>query len=410
VYIGDDGTIFDASLNQTNAGYNNNKFYRVQIVQGSNKNCHCWTRWGRVGEHGQSALLGDGSLDDARKNFEKKFKDKSGHKWTDRLAPPKTGKYTFIERDYDDADDEDEEDAKSKSTVKGKTAAKQREVAESLLKPQVQELMKLIFNQQFFANTMASMDYDANKLPLGKLSKRTIQQGFQALKDLSELLVDPDLAGTKHDSTFQEAVSDLSNSYYTVIPHAFGRSRPPIINNDDMLRREIELLDSLSDMSIADEIMKEADEDVEGVIPNPLDGQYKGLGMEEMEALDHDSSEFKQLEDYMLKTHGSTHYMSFTVEEIFRIERNGERERFSQSEFGKVKGAAADRRLLWHGSRCTNFGGILSQGLRIAPPEAPVSGYMCTSLFSTIRWFCFLPLLSFPFRLLPQYDNDTWRS
>ena len=32
--------------------------------------------------------------------------------------------------------------------------------------------------------------------------------------------------------------------------------------------------------------------------------------------------------------------------------------------------------LLWHGSRLTNFVGILSQGLRIAPPEAPVSGYM----------------------------------
>lgn len=32
-------------------------------------------------------------------------------------------------------------------------------------------------------------------------------------------------------------------------------------------------------------------------------------------------------------------------------------------------------RLLWHGSRLTNFAGILSQGLRIAPPEAPVTGY-----------------------------------
>jgi poly [ADP-ribose] polymerase len=31
---------------------------------------------------------------------------------------------------------------------------------------------------------------------------------------------------------------------------------------------------------------------------------------------------------------------------------------------------------LWHGSRLTNFVGILSQGLRIAPPEAPVTGYM----------------------------------
>ena len=32
--------------------------------------------------------------------------------------------------------------------------------------------------------------------------------------------------------------------------------------------------------------------------------------------------------------------------------------------------------LLWHGSRLTNWVGILSQGLRIAPPEAPVTGYM----------------------------------
>lgn len=39
-------------------------------------------------------------------------------------------------------------------------------------------------------------------------------------------------------------------------------------------------------------------------------------------------------------------------------------------------GVGRDTRLLWHGSRATNFGGILSQGLRIAPPEAPVNGYM----------------------------------
>lgn len=34
---------------------------------------------------------------------------------------------------------------------------------------------------------------------------------------------------------------------------------------------------------------------------------------------------------------------------------------------------ANTHQLLWHGSRTTNFVGILKQGLRIAPPEAPVS-------------------------------------
>ena len=40
-----------------------------------------------------------------------------------------------------------------------------------------------------------------------------------------------------------------------------------------------------------------------------------------------------------------------------------------------------NKRLLWHGSRLTNWGGILSQGLRIAPPEAPVTGYMFGKVF-----------------------------
>ena len=59
---------------------------------------------------------------------------------------------------------------------------------------------------------------------------------------------------------------------------------------------------------------------------------------------------------------------------IFRIERQGETDRFQSSPYADLKNS--NRRLLWHGSRSTNFGGILSQGLRIAPPEAPVSGYM----------------------------------
>ncbi|KAI8850314.1 poly polymerase catalytic domain-containing protein [Chytridium lagenaria] len=44
--------------------------------------------------------------------------------------------------------------------------------------------------------------------------------------------------------------------------------------------------------------------------------------------------------------------------------------------FEEVGQKLHNRKLLWHGSRLTNFVGILSQGLRIAPPEAPVTGYM----------------------------------
>ena len=48
---------------------------------------------------------------------------------------------------------------------------------------------------------------------------------------------------------------------------------------------------------------------------------------------------------------------------------------------------------MWHGSRLTNWVGILSQGLRIAPPEAPVTGYMVCIIYENLTFFCDYELL-----------------
>ncbi|KAK8027185.1 hypothetical protein PG991_004241 [Apiospora marii] len=372
VYVDDAGVIYDASLNQTNASSNNNKFYRVQLLRNVAGDYKTWTRWGRVGEGGQHAVLGDGTLDEAMKHFNKKFKDKSGLAWADRGEKPKPKKYTFIERSYA-PDSEDEETAPAKKDPELDEAAGEaiRAAPESKLHPAIQELMELIFNKQYFAATMSDLNYDVNKLPLGKLSKSSILRGFQALKDLSELLGDPASAQTNHGMSFDDAKEALSNTFFSLIPHAFGRARPPVIQSNDMLKKEIELLESLSDMKDASGIMKGDEKDAEKI--NLLDQQFQGLGMEEMTTLKRDSAEFRELANYLMATRGQTHNANYQIAQIFRIERQGEKDRFEQSEFA---GPPRDRRLLWHGSRCTNFGGILSQGLRIAPPEAPVSGYM----------------------------------
>ncbi|KAK8134518.1 NAD(+) ADP-ribosyltransferase [Apiospora sp. TS-2023a] len=121
---------------------------------------------------------------------------------------------------------------------------------------------------------MSDLNYDVNKLPLGKLSKGTILRGFQALKDLSELLGDPASAQASHGMTFDDAKKALSNTFFTLIPHAFGRARPPVIQSDDMLKKEIEHLESLSDMKDASGIMKGDDKDAEKT--NLLDQQFQG--------------------------------------------------------------------------------------------------------------------------------------
>ncbi|KAI1288897.1 poly polymerase catalytic domain-containing protein [Xylaria venustula] len=365
VYIDDDGVIYDASLNQTNASNNNNKFYRLQLLRSVTGDYKTWTRWGRVGEYGQSKALGSGSRTDALKQFNDKFKSKSGLTWDNRGDPPKAGKYAFIEKSYE-PDSEDDDHVNAVKTEVKKEEEEEEEPESKLSKP-VQSLMQLIFNQEYFSAVMSDLNYDSAKLPLGKLSKATISRGFQALKDLSALLDDPSLAGSQYGTNFPHATEQLSNLFFTIIPHSFGRNRPPIIQTQSVLKKEIELLESLGDMKDATLLMKtDKKEEI-----NQLDRQFRGLCLSEMTPLSSKSEEFLQLKDYLMETRGSTHNANYQVQQIFRIERDGEFDRFDASHK-----TPRDRRLLWHGSRCTNFGGILSQGLRIAPPEAPVSGYM----------------------------------
>lgn len=134
------------------------------------------------------------------------------------------------------------------------------------------------------------------------------------------------------------------------------------------------MLDTLTDMEVANTIMKttgDKDKDAESV--NVLDKRFQELGMEEMTPLEHGSDEYKALADYLIKSSGTAHGIRYRLEDIFRTDRAGEADQVAKSEFSKLK--KKDKRLLWHGSRTTNYGGILSQGLRIAPPEAPLNGY-----------------------------------
>ena len=376
MYIDEDHTIYDASLNQTNASGNNNKFYRIQLlVSNSGGNYYTWTRWGRVGAAGDSQLLGNGHLGSAMAEFGSKFKDKSGNTWANRLEPTSTDRkkpfYTFIERQYeqdsgDSGDDEDTMVAPKAKAESSRSISPVKRVQSQLPEP-VQRLMQLIFNQQLFEDTMLTLEYDADKLPLGVLSKLTILRGYQALKELSTLLQTP------ANGDWHPRIEQQSNMFYTLIPHNFGRRRPPVIDNNEKLRREIALLESLSEMEVANKIMKDTGIK-EGDAIHALDKQFAGLGLQEMTPLEETTLEYKHLADYLVKSHGSTHGFQLKIEDVFRIERDGEAQRFKQELISPdLKGT--DRRLLWHGSRCTNYGGILSQGLRIAPPEAPVNGY-----------------------------------
>ena len=103
---------------------------------------------------------------------------------------------------------------------------------------------------------------------------------------------------------------------------------------------------------------------------NPIDSNYAKLKTE-INVVSNDKSEYQDIENYVKNTHASTHNQyGLEIENIFEVKRNKEAKKYKP--FSKLE----NRQLLWHGSRLSNFAGILSKGLRIAPPEAPVTGYM----------------------------------
>eukprot|EP00919_Chromeraceae_sp_WS-2016_P012170 GHVR01028524.1.p1 GENE.GHVR01028524.1~~GHVR01028524.1.p1 ORF type:complete len:720 (+),score=194.97 GHVR01028524.1:56-2215(+) len=354
--------VWDAMLNQSNLDGNNNKFYICQILtpDGASAGSYTvWFRWGRIGVEGQNSTMKTPSLENAKNVFRKKFTDKTGNHWQGNAS--KTfkefrkvpGKYQLIELDFSP----DEENKK----VLDAHEPNQIKMPDSTLHPKVLGIVELIFDINMMTSLMMEIGYDAKKMPLGKLSKTMIKSGFSILKQIESIL-----NGKSTDRT--QKLKTLTSEFYTIIPHDFGFKKMGafVIDTAPKLKEKLHMVESLGEIEIAQKILKEED------IPDkhPADQHYEKLKTE-LKFIELDSEEFDMIRKYLENTHGCTHTCwRVRLTNLFRVDRQGEVERFSKSP------GRENRMLLWHGSRLTNYVGILSQGLRIAPPEAPCTGYM----------------------------------
>ncbi|KAF8610399.1 PARP-domain-containing protein [Ceratobasidium sp. AG-I] len=382
-----DGETYAALLNQTNldGSNNNNKFYALQLLHPLNDSANCvlFTRWGRVGEQGSSQQKGPFPAKQAIAEFKKQFKAKTAAAWESRKTMvPKKGKYTWLERDFEaevGSDDENQDGEAVKKEDGGEDDELAGPPADCTLPELLQDACRLIFSKDIMNAHLLAMRYDANKLPLGKMSKGTILNGFGALKRLSEVIDNPNGELAKELGGYTKACAELSGRYYSVIPHDFGRHKPVIIDNNDTLKRELELVDSLGDMSLTASLMAPKKKVTSNI--HELDAQLASLDLASIDVVDSKSAEFENVLKYSQDTYNGIGWCfaaksgetNARVHALFRVERKGEQERWVSGGWDKVD--EGQRMLLWHGSRSTNFAGILKQGLRIAPPEAPATGY-----------------------------------
>ena len=104
---------------------------------------------------------------------------------------------------------------------------------------------------------------------------------------------------------------------------------------------------------------------------------------------------FKHIEKYVYQGNDKEEFgIDFKIKDIFEIDREGESGRFDAWKDNE------NRRLLWHGSRLTNWVGIISQGLRIAPPEAPKVNFLFYFIFLLFIILFFYYLLFIIYYLL----------
>lgn len=304
-----------------------------------------FSSWGRIGTKlGDKKLEPVPSAEMAVTEFERIYLNKTGNLFDPNVDFRKvSGRYYPIDVDYED--DMKKFNLSDYSSIPSK------------LPGSVQQLVKMIFDVDSMKQAMLEFKLDLQRMPLGRLSKNQLSDANKTLSDLNDLI-----ANGAADSEF----IGLSNKFFTLVPHNLGMRSAPIINTVDLINEKREMIDSLLQIEIAYSLLQEEVEEN----ANPIDARYDQMKTE-LKPLDRNSMEFKLIQQYVSNTHAPTHTeYNLIVEDIFEVKREGEEVRYRPFK------SLHNRQLLWHGSRLTNFAGIFSNGLKIAPKEAPATGYM----------------------------------
>ena len=187
-----------------------------------------------------------------------------------------------------------------------------------------------------------------NKSFLETASRKVIEQAFYILETIEELLLN------------DQSSKAETEKFLNLIPMV-GEFNKSAYSLDDVQKLK-EIIASISAFGGSAEILRSVSSS------NSNDELYKKLGVK-LTRIEKNAPIFSHIERAIKNTQ-SVEYPDFTVNvlDIFEAERPSEQEPFS-----KYK-SLPNHRLLWHGSRLSNFIGILTNGLKIAPSAAPLHG------------------------------------
>lgn len=165
-----------------------------------------------------------------------------------------------------------------------------------------------------------------------------------------------------------DSINNYSNEFYDLIPQMnYNHEKLKPISNERELNVQMRLLNQLSNAHIACRILMGAKQAYISRGINPFEYVYAALDCR-LELLDPSSLEAQYILRYTSPAtieSTSNDPPSFSIKQIFKLERSGEQSRFDQHKL-----QTNHRSLLWHGTSLENVMSIMKNGLKKTPSDA----------------------------------------
>ena len=243
----------------------------------------------------------------------------------------------------------------------------------------VQELLKIFTDSSIYFKAIRDNGINTEFFNFSMLNKELLKKAreyiIEIYNKLNELkdLTNPKNRLNEDNKKREEKINNitkisndimiLSSRYYELIPkEKYKNSFIQPFGTINEVQQEILMLDNLSYVERAVNILLGAQSKSKEI--NPLDYVYNSL-QTKFNLIKNNTSEYDTIVKYIHNSSPKTKVIN-----IFSVNRKGEKEKMKK--WKKLN----NHYLLFHGTKIFNYIGIFSNGLKIAPPEAPSTGYL----------------------------------
>lgn len=357
-----------------------NVFYKMQVVKDKVRGVFVlFTRWGRVNTEGQWQQTPFGTYEEATKEFSKIFKSKSANDWATRANFEKVpGKYRLIQWTK-----------KLKHTNQVKNFDLDQCKVSVLSKTALRFLYR-VTSPSGFLSAYANFRVDESLFPLQNLTKETLIDAENILKNIQALIAEKDKMFAKKDKDLKaiaekiDELSGLSSQFFELVPFRDdqGTTIDPIMNEGTLTNYRKVIFD-LVHFEIVIKLMCASYSQQYKI--GPYDYIFNCMSFK-MASLSRQTEEFGIIQQYIINGLDSSLSKSMAqnnynfgygnnkpeqyLTNIYAVERKGEKDKF------KAWSGEKNSMLLWHGTKTGNVMGILQNGFRIAPTNVDSSGAM----------------------------------